>query len=51
MKIESHQTEPEIRKMSTKNVAWYWRVPYIYFGENEGVMSIDPPPHVGKRVK
>ena len=29
MKIESHQTEPEKRKISMKNVAWYWRVPYI----------------------
>ena len=29
MKIKSHQTEPEKRKISTNNVAWYWRVPYI----------------------
>ena len=29
MKIESHQTEPEKKKISTKNVAWYWRVPYF----------------------
>ena len=29
MKIESSQTEPEKRNISMKNVAWYWRVPYI----------------------
>ena len=28
MKIESHQTKPE--KISTKNVACYWRVPYFF---------------------
>ena len=30
MKIESYQTEPEKRKISMKNIAWYWRVPYIF---------------------
>ena len=29
MKIESHQNEPKKMKISTKNVAWYWRVPYV----------------------
>ena len=35
MKIKSHQTEPEKRNISTKNVDWYWRVPYIYMGKVE----------------
>ena len=30
IKIESRYTEPRKRKISMKNVAWYWRVPYIY---------------------
>ena len=30
IKILGRQIESEKRKISMKNVAWYWRVPYIY---------------------
>ena len=42
MKIESYQTEPEKKKIPMKNVAWYWRVPYIFIVSQVNFISKVP---------
>ena len=41
-KNEIRYTEPRKRKISMRNVAWYWRVPYIYMAHRK----VNSPKHL-----